>query len=121
MQFRTKLGLVDIPNEDVLRAASDIAPRVDGSHEPRPHAGALGVARGSLPGQSAEALASNWEDRAKGLQIQAAAAGSMELKGRLICSSDVFWLCARQLRRQMVAGNERQPEENTSGETRRGE
>jgi hypothetical protein len=76
------------------------------------------VSTGSLPGQSAEALASNWEDRAKGLQLQAAAAGSDELKGRLACASDVFWLCARQLRRQMEAANERQPEENVPSEPR---
>lgn len=71
------------------------------------------VATGSLPGLSAEALASNWEDRAKGLQVQAATTSSFELKNRLYAGSDVFWLCARQLRRQMEAANERQPEENT--------
>jgi len=76
------------------------------------------VSTGSLPGQSAEALASNWEDRAKGLQLQAAAASSDEIKGRLACASDVFWLCARQLRRQMVLTTERQPEENSPAQTR---
>lgn len=70
------------------------------------------VSTGSLPVSSAEALAMNWEDRAKGLQLQAATTNSAELKGRLTCASDVFWLCARQLRRQMEAANERQPEEN---------
>lgn len=44
MQFRTKLGLVDIPNEDVLAAARDIAGSGRGPSKSAAPLGALAVA-----------------------------------------------------------------------------
>lgn len=44
MQFRTKLGVVDIPNEDVLAAARDIAGSGRGPSEPAAPLGAFAVA-----------------------------------------------------------------------------
>lgn len=47
MQFRTKLGLVDIPNEEVLSAARDIAGSELSPYEIAASLGSLGVGGGS--------------------------------------------------------------------------
>lgn len=47
MQLKTKLGLVDIPNDDVLAASRDIMSSADGPSKVAAPSGAFSVAGGS--------------------------------------------------------------------------
>lgn len=72
------------------------------------------VANGWVPVSSAEALATEWEDKAKGYMATAPAAASPSHRERIEAVSDTLWHCARQLRRQVVNSDERQPAPNNA-------
>ena len=116
MQFRTKLGLVDIPNEDVLAAARDIAGSGRGPCESAAPLGALAVASCCLEVSSAEALARDWD--AETGRWDAAAdkhQANKDWREALLAhaKAETFETCARRLRRQIADAKSRQPQDNT--------
>lgn len=76
---------------------------------------------GSLPVSSAEGLARAWEMRAKELRTiactQRQQGGGLAALRNDDCA-DTLYICINDLRRQMDAANERQPEENNAYEPR---
>lgn len=80
---------------------------------------ALDVPSGWVPVSLAEALATEWEDKAVGYMKTAPTASSPSHRERIEAVCDTLWHCARQLRRQVVDSDERQPEPNAGDEQRR--
>ncbi len=100
MQFKTKLGLVDIPNEDVLAAFRDIMSSAQAPVEDREASQLVGsdavvVVRRS----SAAALLSRWDEDIEQRKREA---------GMMTCADLVR--CAKDLRRLLASRNERQPQ-----------
>ena len=78
----------------------------------------LPLAPGWVPVSSAEALAAEWEDKATNYMRTAPAAANPSHRERIEAVSDTLWHCARQLRRQVVESDERQPAPNGGDEPR---
>lgn len=113
MQFRTKLGLVDIPNEEVLSAARDIAGSERSPSEIAAPSGSLGVGGGSLPGLDAKWLADLWDAEADAHRMNSARTGNTHTsKSRFNARADQLESCAKELRRLAGLTISRQAEEN---------
>lgn len=114
MQFRTKLGLVDIPNEEVLSAARDIAGSAIASCETAGPSGSLAVATCSLPVSSAEALMRKWRKDLDLFQklYEACDPTDMVNRGNWLGRISALGTAHQELRREMASANVRQPEEN---------
>jgi hypothetical protein len=92
-------------------------PLVEGAPESRPHEARCAVVTGSLPVSAAEALLAQWDHLAN---FHAASRRSKDHYGRGYSAglADAYTIAATQLRQQMAATSERQPEENEKAQTR---
>ena len=116
MQFKTKRGLVDIPNDEVLAASRDIASSAVATCETAGPAGSLGVGGGCLEVSSAEALCREWDNEAAWWEKSAdkhQIAQNWSDAHSALAKSVTFDACARRLRRLMAAAKSRQPQDNT--------
>lgn len=119
MQFNTKRGLVDIPNEEIIAAARTLGLSAGPTPDQQGHCERSRLATGSLPVFDAECLAKLWEGEAYAIRSNATRPGNLPTLARMNTRADQLELCAMELRLLMARTNQRQPEENNVHETTR--
>ena len=94
----------------------DNGPRVANAHEEGQTVSVVALAGGWVPVSSAEAIASDYEQRAQKLQANSAKAVSPEIRYRLEAAADTLWAEAEKIRRQIERATVRQPAPNDPGQ-----
>lgn len=115
MQFKTKSGLVDIPNDEVMAASRDIASSAGSTSETAAPSGSLGVGGGCLEVSSAEALCVEWKSWAAVWHKRCDAAQARKDYDDVRLSNaraEIYEECEKELRRLVERAKSRQPQDN---------